>query len=493
MSRIVTSFIDGGFVTPHADAHRLPVINPATEAEIGVLIEADAGEVNRAVASAGSAFATGTWRRLAGDRKADIFRRICALTAEHADELCALETADLGIPAAQAQGMVTARVIRNFAFYADHLSQAAERAVTTDGLHQRYVLRDPVGVCALLSPWNAPLMLASSKIAPALAFGNTCVVKTSEQTPLALARYMEILTEAGVPPGTVNMVNGRGSVTGASLVAHPDVALISFTGGGPTGRQVMLAAAEGFRKCDLELGGKSAVIISDSADLDAALDGSLLGIFMNAGQMCFAGSRIIVQRSIADRFTEAFVERARAIRVGDPANLATEMGPLAFAAHLERVLSFCAPADDIDLLCGGRRTDHSRGYFMEPTVQRARDAASRVCQEEIFGPVATILTYDSFDEALSIANNSRYGLSGYLWSNRVNETMAAAQGLRSGGLMVNSPMMFDLRMPFGGVGQSGVGREGIENIRNFYSEEKAIAIATVPFPMPMRLGTDGCP
>ena len=488
MIQEVTSFIGGRFLPPRGDAHRLAVINPATEEEVATLFEAGEAEVDEGVAAAKASFENGAWRDMGAEQRAGIFRRIAALTAEHADELCGLETIDLGIPTLQAKGMVTARVARNFNFYADHLSQAAERAVTTDDLHQRYVHREPVGVCALLSPWNAPLMLATSKIAPALAFGNSCVIKTSEFTPLALARFMLLLTEAGVPPGVINMVNGRGPVTGARLASHPDVGLVSFTGGGAAGRQIMLAAAQGFKKCDLELGGKSANIISDSADFDAAIDGSLLGIFANAGQMCFAGSRIIVQKQIADRFIEAFVERARAIRVGDPSDPATEMGPLAYQAHLERVLSFCQPEDGVELLCGGKRTGAGRGYFMEPTVLRAASSRARVCQEEIFGPVATILTYDDFDEAIAIANDSRYGLSGYLWSNRLDETMAAARGMRTGGLMVNSPAMFDLRMPFGGVRESGVGREGIESLRNFYSEEKSVAIATRPFPMPVRLG-----
>lgn len=484
----ITSFIDGEFVTPRADGHRIPVINPATEEEVATLHEADEHEVDRAVAAARASFERGEWRDLPADRRAAVFRRVCELTARHADELCGLETIDLGIPTAQASGMVTSRVIRNFAFYADHLSQAAERAVTTDDLHQRFVHREPVGVCGLLSPWNAPLMLATSKIAPALAFGNSCVIKASEFTPLALARFMTLLTEAGVPAGAVNLVNGRGPVTGARLADHPDVALLSFTGGGAAGRAVAVAAARRTVKCDLELGGKSANIVSDAADLPAAIDGSLLGIFANAGQMCFAGSRIIVQRSIADRFIGEFVARARAIRVGDPTDPATEMGPLAYRAHLDRVLSFCAPAPGVKLLCGGSRTDAGRGFFMEPTVLLAESASAPVCQEEIFGPVATILVYDRFEEALAIANDSRYGLSGYLWSNRLDEAMAAARGLRSGGLMVNSPMMFDLRMPFGGVKESGIGREGIESLRNFYSEEKAVAIATRPFPFSVRLG-----
>lgn len=484
----ITSYIGGSFAAPNRDGHWLPIINPATEEQIGRLQEADEAEVDAAIAAARGSFEAGIWRRMSAAERAAVFRRICALTEAHADELCALETLDLGIPTAQAKGMVTARVIRNFNFFADHLSQAAERAVTTDDLHQRFVRRDPVGVCALLSPWNAPLMLATSKIAPALAFGNSCVIKTSEQTPLALARFMELLTEAGVPPGVINMVNGRGAVTGARLAGHPDVRLISFTGGGAAGRQIMHAAADGLKKCDLELGGKSACIVSDSADFEYAIDGALAGIFGNSGQMCFAGSRIVVQKSIAERFIAAFVDRAKAIRVGDPADPETEMGPLAFREHFERVLSFCQPSPGVKLLCGGKPTGADRGYFMEPTVLLAASAQARVCQEEIFGPVATILVYDSFDEAVRIANNSRYGLSAYLWTNRLDEAMAASAHLDSGGLMVNTPMMMDLRMPFGGVKESGFGREGIESLRNFYSEEKSVAIAMRRFPLPARLG-----
>ncbi|KUE85133.1 aldehyde dehydrogenase [Cupriavidus necator] len=490
LNSTITSFIDGAFVAARPDSHRIAVINPSTEETVAQLCEADVTEVDRAVQAARRSFEAGSWHRLPVEQRIGVLRRVCALIERDADELCRLESIDLGIPCSQARGMVTARVIRNFGFYADHLTQAAERAVRQDGLYQRYVHRDPVGVCALISPWNAPLMLATSKIAPALAFGNSCVIKTSEYTPLALARFMTLLAEAGVPPGVVNLVNGRGHVTGASLVAHPDVALVSFTGGGAAGRQIAATAAAGLKKCDLELGGKSASIVSDSADLEAAVDGTLLGIFANSGQMCFAGSRILVQRKVADDFLDRFVSRASAIRVGDPFEAATEMGPLAYAAHLERVLSYCKPVagDGVTVLAGGRRTGAQRGYFMEPTVLLADSADARVCQEEIFGPVATVLRYDTFDEAIAIANHSRYGLAGYLWSNRLDESMAAGQRMRTGSLMVNSPMVFDLRMPFGGMRESGVGREGIESLRNFYSEEKAIAIAMQPVPLPLRLG-----
>ncbi|MCP3024096.1 aldehyde dehydrogenase family protein [Cupriavidus basilensis] len=483
----VTSYIDGAFLPPARDAHPIPVVNPGTGACIATLYEAGPAEVDRAVQAAARSFEAGTWHGLPLEQRVATLRRIAALTAEHADELCWLESIDLGIPIAHGRGAVTARVIRNFNFYADHLSQAVERAARLDDLYQRYVHRDPVGVCALISPWNAPLMLATSKMAPALAFGNSCVIKTSEYTPLALARFMTMLTEAGVPPGVVNLVNGRGPVTGSALVAHPRVDVVSFTGGGQAGRAIAAAAGADLKRCDLELGGKSASIVSDSADLDLALEGTLLGIFANAGQICFAGSRILVQRDIADVFIERFVARARQIRVGDPLDPRTEMGPVAYEAHFRRVLDSIAPASDMTVLSGGHAIERP-GYFIEPTVLLAHSADARACQEEIFGPVATFMVYDTFDEALAIANRTRYGLAAYLWSNRLDESMAAAQRLRAGTLMVNSPMVLDLRMPFGGYKESGIGREGIESLRNFYSEEKAVAIATRLTPMPMRLG-----
>lgn len=487
----VTSFIDGHFVDPSVQAHPIAVIDPSTAQPLTTLYEADAQEVDAAVRAARRSFERGSWRNASTRQRTTVLRRIAALVQAHAEELCWLETMDLGVPRSLAPAVVTALVVRNFNFYADHLSQAAERAARSDALYQQYVYRDPVGVCALLSPWNAPLMLASSKIAPALAFGNSFVVKTSEYTPLALARFMELLVEAGVPPGVANLVNGRGQVSGAALVAHPQVDLVSFTGGGVAGRQIAAAAGAGLKKCDLELGGKSANIVSDGADLEAAVDGSLASIFTNSGQMCFAGSRILVQAAVADAFIERFVARARAIRVGDPHAVETEMGPLAYEAHCERVLSFCASdaGAGVQLIAGGRRLDRP-GFFVEPTVLLAQSAAARCVREEIFGPVASIMKYERFDEAIAIANDSRYGLAAYLWTNRLDECTQAAAGLRAGSIMVNSPMWSDLRMPFGGVQDSGVGREGIESLRNFYSEEKTVAIATGKVPL-RRFGVGG--
>lgn len=475
---LVTSYI-GGQWQP-AGSQRLDIVNPATGQVVSRLSEADAAETARAVESARQAHQAGVWRKLpAADRQA-VFRRIVTLTRERLDELAALECVNSGLPLRYLRQRQLPRICRNFDFFADWLSQNVEKAGQQDDAYLRYVLREPAGVAALISPWNAPLALASTKIAAALAFGNCCVVKTAETTPLAVARFMDILTEAGVPPGVVNMVNGRGGITGQALVSHPAVRVVSFTGGTATGRQIAAAAAPGLKRVDLELGGKSANIITASANLDDALDGALTSIYTNNGQQCFAGSRILLERSIADRFIERFVERARAIRVGDPLDPGTEVGPLANASHYARVMSFVdsAQSEGGRLLCGGRRpAGLAQGYYLEPTAVLVDSNSVRICQEEIFGPVAAFQVFDDFDEALAIANDSEYGLVSYLWTNDLRQSQQAAQALEAGVVLVNTPMLLDLRFPFGGYKNSGVGREGIEGMRHFYTEEKTVTLA----------------
>jgi acyl-CoA reductase-like NAD-dependent aldehyde dehydrogenase len=353
-----------------------------------------------------------------------------------------------------------------------------------------FVTREPVGVGALIGPWNAPLALTSMKIAGCIAFGNCCVAKPAEQTPLAVARLMDLIIEAGVPVGVVNMVCGRGAVTGDALVRHPEVDLVSFTGGTATGRTVMATAGSGLKPCSLELGGKSANIVFASADLERALDGALLGIFSNNGQQCLAGSRILVERSIAPRFIDAFIARTAQLKIGDPMDAATEIGPLAFRAHLDRVLSFVDVARDegAKLLIGGARVaGFDRGFYMQPTAVMASDSRARICQEEVFGPFATFLVFDDLDHALAIANDSRFGLVSYIWSEHMPTVLRASRALRSGVVWVNTPMVRELRAPFGGVKESGMGREGGQSSMQFYTTEKTTAIPVGSVPM-ARLG-----
>lgn len=474
----VTSYINGQW--QEAGSMLLSVINPATEQHVCQLSEADATETARAVESAQQAHKSGAWSQLPAAEKRAVFHRIVALTRERLDELAWIESLNSGLPLHYLRHRQLPRILRNFDFFADALSQNTERAGIQDDSYLRYVVREPAGVAALISPWNAPLALASTKIAAALAFGNTCVVKTAETTPLAVARFMELLTQAGVPPGVVNMVNGRGQVTGDALVRHPHVRVVSFTGGTATGRSIAAAAAPGLKRVDLELGGKSANIITASAVLDDALDGALTSIYTNNGQQCFAGSRILLQRSIADEFIRRFVERAQRIRVGDPLDIRTEVGPLSNATHHARVMSYVdiARQEGAELLCGGRRpAGLDVGYYLEPTAMLVPSNDTRVCREEIFGPFAGIQIYDDFDEALRIANDSDYGLVSYLWSNDLAQVNRAARGVEAGVVLVNTPMVLDLRFPFGGYKDSGVGREGIMGMRHFYTEEKTVTIA----------------
>jgi acyl-CoA reductase-like NAD-dependent aldehyde dehydrogenase len=484
----LTAFIDGQWQDAHGAL--LPVVNPANETVIAHVCESDGEQVAQAAGAALAAHQRGEWARLPTAQRQQVFRRIAELTLAHIDELAWLETLNTGLPLRYVRHGQMPRVARNFEFFADWMSQNVEKAGIQDGAYLRYVVREPAGVAALISPWNAPLALASTKIAAALAFGNCCVIKTAETTPLAVSRFMELLQEAGVPAGVANLVHGRGHVTGDALVRHPGVRVVSFTGGTETGRAIATAAGPGLKRVDLELGGKSANIVTASASMDAALDGALAGIFTNNGQQCFAGSRILLQRGIADDFIDAFVQRARRIRVGDPLQASTDVGPLANAAHHARVLRHIreATADGAQLLTGGDRPAHlPHGFYLEPTVLLAPHNRLPVCQQEIFGPVAAIQLFDDFEQALEVANDSDFGLVAYVWTQDLGQSLRAAQSLQAGVVLTNTTMTLDTRFPFGGYKQSGVGREGIDGMRHFYTEEKTVTVA-LRLPPVERLG-----
>lgn len=480
----ITSFIAGQRVA--ASGHRLPVINPATGARIADLAEAGAGEVDRAVAAARETFRRGAWARASVEKRQEILLAIHDRVLAHADELARLECLALGVVMRELRERHMKRAAYNFRFFAEVIGQA--RGDVWDQLpgYRSIVVREPVGVAALIAPWNAPTALASMKIAAAIAFGNSCVLKPSEQTPIALARFVELLHEAGLPEGVVNLVNGRGDVTGAALVAHPEVDLVSFTGGTTTGRRIAAEAGRRLVPVTMELGGKSANIVFASADLDRALDAALVGIYSNNGQQCLAGSRIVLERSIADDFIARFIARAKRIRIGDPMDDATELGPLASAAQRDRVLAFVEAArrDGGALLTGGRRAalpaPLDQGFFVEPTAVNAISNASRVCQEEIFGPFATFLVFDTYDEAIEIANGTSFGLVSYVWSDHLPTVERAVRDLRSGVVWVNTPMVRDLRAPFGGYEESGLGREGGEACLQFYTEVKTVTVPSAP-------------
>jgi len=457
----------------------IPIIYPATEAVIGTLEEAAAAEVDAAVAAARDAFDHGPWPQLGIPERKAMLHSIRSSLLENAEELAFLECLDTGVPIRTIRGRKMDRLTGNFELFAESLSMMAGQTYQQDRKFLTMVTHEPVGVAALIAPWNSPLSLATTKLAPCIAYGNTCVLKPSEHTPMALARMVEILHEAGLPDGVVNLVNGRGPVTGAALVEHPGVDLVSFTGGTETGRSVMSSAAGNLAPVALELGGKSANIITETADFEQALDGALLAIYSNNGQQCLAGSRILVQRSIADRFIERFVERAGQIRLGDPMDPDCEMGPLAFREHFEKVLSYVdiARAEGAELLVGGKRAEgFEAGYYFEPTAVLAPSNGLRVCQEEIFGPFAAIQVYDSLDEAIAIANDTEFGLVAYVWSEDLHTITRATQALRAGTVWVNTPLVREVRAPFGGYKSSGVGRDGVRDCLDFFTEQKTTQI-----------------
>ena len=478
----------GGLAAGRATAGggvEVPVFYPATGAQISVLVEDDAGSVAQAVEAARAAFDRGPWPGLSVPDRVEVLERCRAVILENAEELARLECAATGLVLRELRERHIKRAAYNFRFFGEYISQSAGQRYDQTPGYMTTVSRVPVGVAALIAPWNAPVALATMKIAAALAFGNTAVLKPSEQTPLALARLVTLLQEV-LPEGVLNLVNGRGHVTGAALVDHPGVDLVSFTGGTETGRTIMSAAGRRLVPCTMELGGKSANIIFASADQERALDGALMGIFSNNGQQCLAGSRILVERSIFDDFVGRFVDRAGRIRVGDPLADETEIGPLASAAHRDRVLSFVdiAAADGGTLLTGGvRRDDLGEGYFVAPTAVTVPSNGARVAQDEIFGPFATFLPFDSADEAAAIANDTQFGLVSYIWSDHLPTVMSMSERMRSGVVWVNTPMMRELRAPFGGFKTSGVGREGGASCEAFYTEERTVTIPTVPPPL----------
>ena len=472
------------------DAHQLAVINPASEETVAYLQEADAADVDLAVRAARDAFDAGPWPRMdADDRKALLYKVRDKINA-HSDDLVELEVRHTGLPVSSL-GWQVARTARNFEMFGDAASLMAGQTYSQNPKYLTYVTREPKGVGALIAPWNAPLALASMRVATCIAFGNTCVLKPSEYTPLSMLRMVELIHEAGVPEGVVNLVNGRGHITGHALVSNPGIDMVAFTGGTGTGRSIAATAGQNLKPVILELGGKSASIVFESADLDQALDGALHGIFSNNGQQCLAGSRILLHRKIADAFMEKFVARAQAIRIGDPTDPATELGPLAYKAHFERVLSFAedARAAGGTVITGGRKAGgFEKGYYIEPTAVLANSNADKVCREEIFGPFASIIIFDTLDEAISIANDSPFGLVAYVWTGDLTAAMRCSREIRSGVVWVNTPMMRELRAPFGGYKESGFGRDGVTTSAEFFTEYKTTSIALETLSIP-RLGT----
>ena len=467
---------------------RLGVVHPGDERPFASVAVASARDVDAVVARARAAFDAGPWPRLTPNERGVILRRAADLIEGARGELGALQAAETGIPIAQFMGMHVSRTAENFRFFSDVVNTAAGESYEQTGRYLSVVTRQAAGVAVILSPWNAPLILASMKAAAALALGNAVILKPSEYAPLSVLRMAELLHQAGVPEDILQVVCGAGEPTGAALVDHSGVDVIGFIGGTATGKRIMAAASATLKKVGLELGGKSANIILASADLDRAVDGSLMGIYLGNGEQCLAGSRIFVEEAVADAFIAAFVARTKALKIGDPMDPATEIGPLAFRAHYDRVMGFAAQiAGDAGyrlLAGGGRAPGFATGLYFAPTVVEAANNALPLCQQEIFGPFAMIQRVRDLDDALARANDSDYGLVSYIWSNDLNAVMKAQRTLKAGTIWVNTPMARDVRAPFGGMKQSGLGRDGIKGSVDLFTEEKTVMIPQEPFPLP---------
>lgn len=466
-----------------ASATTFETINPATQEVLAEVTAGGAADINAAVQAAKDAFPK--WAGLPATERATLMRKLGELIAAHVPEIAQTETNDSGQVIAQTGKQLIPRAADNFHYFAEMCTRVDGHTYPTP-THLNYTLFHPVGVCALISPWNVPFMTATWKVAPCLAFGNTAVLKMSELSPMTAARLGELALEAGIPPGVLNVVHGYGKEAGEPLCGHPDVRAISFTGSTATGNRIVQSA--GLKKFSMELGGKSPFVVFDDADLDRALDAAVFMIFSNNGERCTAGSRILVQQSVYADFVAKFVERAKRITVGDPLDERTIVGPMISQAHLSKVRSYIelGPKEGATLLCGGLdRPSYAaelpsrvaKGNYVWPTVFADVDNRMRIAQEEIFGPVACLIPFRDEAHAIELANDIQYGLSSYVWTENLGRAHRVAAAVEAGMCFVNSQNVRDLRQPFGGTKASGTGREGGTWSYEVFLEPKNVAVS----------------
>jgi aminomuconate-semialdehyde/2-hydroxymuconate-6-semialdehyde dehydrogenase len=477
----IRNFIDGQFVEP-AGGKYIDNIEPATGKPYSQVADSDGRDVDLAVAAAEKAFVD--WSKQPAAERSRILLQIADLIERDLEKFARAESIDTGKPLSLARSLDIPRAIANFRFFATAILHTENEAHVTDGVAFNYTLRQPRGIAGLISPWNLPLYLLSWKIAPAIAVGNTAIAKPSELTPMTAYLLCEVCVEAGLPNGVLNVVQGTGPNVGAAITAHPKIGTISFTGGTVTGRKVAEAAAPLFKKVSLELGGKNPNIIFADADLDTAIAGSVRSSFANQGQVCLCGSRVFVERSAYKDFVDRFVSAASKLKSGDPLDDKTEQGAIVSKTQLDKVKFYVdlAQKEGGKIALGGTapKSINERcqsGYFFPPTVITDLPVSCRVNREEIFGPVITITPFDNEEEVIGYANDTDYGLASSVWTQNLSRAHRVAERISTGTVWVNCWLVRDLRVPFGGMKASGVGREGGEEALRFFTEPKNVCIA----------------